>query len=757
MHVASTSVSTMVRRSLAFLACLLAIVLAHAPTRAQSCGTWVQGPERGIAGVVGVVFDALECDPDGPGPMGDVLVVAGDFSIAGDLESRFVAAWDGERWVQMGTALQYGAAYALVIHQGRLYVGGSFSGNALSNLAWWDGSRWQFVTPGPIGEVRALRSFRGELIVAGDITGIPPNLNAQGIAAWSASGWRTLGLGLDGGVTSLAILGDRLVAGGSFRSAGGQPLPGIAAWDGSRWTPLGEGGLSPTAQGASVVRALQTLGNDLYIGGAFDGVGGVPASGLARWDGAAWHAVSGDERNVVGLGIDADRLVISQTSSTKVWDGTTSREYAPIGNVYRTTSFAGQVHIGGDFRSGGGAWRWGIARREGETWEPVSPGIDNPILAILEYGGRVIAGGEFTRIGDVPANHVAAWDGTRWSAIGEGFDATVRALTTFQGQLVAAGDFTRSGSVECGRVAIWNGSAWRSAVGDEVPGSVVAVAEHAGQLALAVQFPAVGSATAWFTIYLGDEASLTPIALENPGTISRFFTHEGRLLVGGNFATIGGFASRNLAAWDGEGWGTVDDWRRGPVLCMARYQGDLVVGASFREGVWRLDSRTRLWSPVGRGLSSGATALVEYHGNLIALGGFHLAEGQIADGLAKWDGTAWRPFGAGLARQRGFAVSNGAVVYGDEVVAVGAFDRVDGIVSVNWARWRDCPADLDDGSGLGTCDGGVSMDDLFYYLELFGAGDPRADVGTREGELGRDGELTAEDVAVYLRRFAGGC
>ncbi len=757
MHVASISVSRVVRRSLAFFACLSAMILPLAPARAQSCGAWVQGPDRGIAGVVGTIFDALECDPDGAGPMGDMLVVAGDFTIAGDLESRFVAAWDGERWIPMGTGLQYGAASALAFHEGRLYVGGSFSGNALSNLAWWDGSRWQFVTPGPIGEVRALCSWRGELIVAGHIMGVPPNLRASGIAAWSASGWRSLGLGLDGGVTSLAIYGDRLVAGGSFRAAGGRPLAGLAAWDGAQWNSIGDGGLSPTAQGARVVRALHVLGNNLYIGGGFDGVAGVPASGLARWDGEAWQAVSTDERDVVGLGSDGDHLIIAQPASTERWDGATSHDYAPIGNVYRVVSFAGQVHIAGDFRRGGGAWRWGVARRAGRVWEPVSPGIDNPILAILEHGGRVIVGGEFTRLGDVPANHIAAWDGIRWSAIGEGFDAPVRALTIFRGQLVAAGDFSRSGGVACNRVAIWDGSAWRSAVGEEVPGSVVAVAEYAGQLALGVQFPAAGNTPAAFHIYLSDGSALIPIAVDSPGTIARFFIHEGRLLVGGNFTSIAGLALRNLAAWDGEGWGLVDGWQRGPVLCMARFQGDLVVGSSYRDGVWRLDARTRLWTAVGRGLSSGATALVEYHGDLIAIGGFHLAEGQIADGLARWDGAAWRPFGAGLARQRGFAVSNGALVYRDEVVTVGAFDRVDGVVSVNWARWRDCPADLDDGSGLGKCDGGVSIDDLFYYLELFEAGDPRADVGTREGELGRDGELTLEDVGVYVRRYADGC
>lgn len=736
---------------------VLLLAVTTSTARAQPCGRWIDGPERGVAGVVGSVFDMIVCDPDADGPMGTMLVLAGDFQIAGDTSTALVAGWDGTRWIAMGEGLRYGAAYALALHEGRLYVGGWFSGGPVSNVARWDGARWQAVAPGPNGPVRALRSYRGDLFVGGDFAGVFPNVRAIGLTAWNGNAWRALGAGLDASVSALAVFGDRLIVGGTFASAGGAASAGVAAWDGASWSTLGAGGVSPTIGGARVVRAIEVIGNSLIIGGEFSGVGGVSASGLARWDGLAWSAMLSDDRNVVGLAQLAGQLIMSDAAITSIVDHGTSRELALVGNVYRAVEFAGVPHIAGNFQRGTGAWRWGVARQVNGDWHGLSPGIDNPVLAILEHQGRVIAGGEFVQIGSVAANHVAAWDGTRWSAIGAGFDATVRALATLRGQLVAAGDFSSSGGVACDHVATWDGAAWRPALSAAIPGSVVAAAEYHGQLALGVQFPPVGTEPAHFSVYLADASGLTPIAIEDTGTLSKFFVHEGRLLVGGNFASIGGFASRNLAAWEGEGWRSVDYWQRGPVLCMGSYKGDLVVGASYRDGVWRLDSASRLWSAVGRGLSSGATALVEYHGRLIAIGGFHLAEGLIADGLAAWDGTTWKPFGLGLGRQRGFAVANGALVYQDEVLTAGAFDHVDSVVSVNWARWKECPADLDDGSGGGACDGGVSIDDLFFYLDLFVASDARADIATRDGEIGSDGEITAEDLAAYFRRFLDGC
>lgn len=68
-----------------------------------------------------------------------------------------------------------------------------------------------------------------------------------------------------------------------------------------------------------------------------------------------------------------------------------------------------------------------------------------------------------------------------------------------------------------------------------------------------------------------------------------------------------------------------------------------------------------------------------------------------------------------------------------------------------------CLADLDNGSGSGFSDGGVTIDDLLYYLQVFEAGDLAADVDDG-GETGTpDGGVTIDDLLFYLQRFEAGC
>ena len=68
-----------------------------------------------------------------------------------------------------------------------------------------------------------------------------------------------------------------------------------------------------------------------------------------------------------------------------------------------------------------------------------------------------------------------------------------------------------------------------------------------------------------------------------------------------------------------------------------------------------------------------------------------------------------------------------------------------------------CVADVDDGSGTGTPDGGVTIDDLIYYLGLFEAGDVGADVDDGSGTGTPDGGVTIDDLIYYLTRFELGC
>lgn len=68
-----------------------------------------------------------------------------------------------------------------------------------------------------------------------------------------------------------------------------------------------------------------------------------------------------------------------------------------------------------------------------------------------------------------------------------------------------------------------------------------------------------------------------------------------------------------------------------------------------------------------------------------------------------------------------------------------------------------CVADFDDGSGTGVPDGGVTIDDLLYYLGIFEAGASCCDVDDGSGTGKPDGGVTIDDLLYYLIHFEAGC
>lgn len=84
-----------------------------------------------------------------------------------------------------------------------------------------------------------------------------------------------------------------------------------------------------------------------------------------------------------------------------------------------------------------------------------------------------------------------------------------------------------------------------------------------------------------------------------------------------------------------------------------------------------------------------------------------------------------------------------------------------GIEPGDIAVWKPvvsaCPADLDDGSGAGTSDGAVTIDDLLYFLPLFEAGDVAVDLDNGTGTGTPDDAVTVDDLLFFLVRFEAGC
>ena len=72
-------------------------------------------------------------------------------------------------------------------------------------------------------------------------------------------------------------------------------------------------------------------------------------------------------------------------------------------------------------------------------------------------------------------------------------------------------------------------------------------------------------------------------------------------------------------------------------------------------------------------------------------------------------------------------------------------------------EFRPCPADLDDGTGSGACDGGVDINDLLYFLAAYEAGSIAADLDDGTGTGTPDSGVDINDLLFFLARYEAGC
>ena len=68
-----------------------------------------------------------------------------------------------------------------------------------------------------------------------------------------------------------------------------------------------------------------------------------------------------------------------------------------------------------------------------------------------------------------------------------------------------------------------------------------------------------------------------------------------------------------------------------------------------------------------------------------------------------------------------------------------------------------CPADLDNGAGSGSPDGGVDINDLLYFLAQYEAGALAADLDNGSGAGTPDGGVDINDLLFFLAHYEAGC
>jgi hypothetical protein len=343
---------------------------------------------------------------------------------------------------------------------GNLYIGGAFNqvGNTVAHcIAKWDGSTWSTLGQGMDNAVEALAfSPDGSVYVAGafitafNSDGAP--VSAVGIAKWDGKQWSDLGGGVTGGVFgyffvhALAVWGTNLYAGGYFSAMGGVPANYIARWNGSTWSAVGSGT-------DDIVYTLRLFDDKLYAGGTFTHAGGTSALFIARWDGSSWSALGG------GLNYGVNGLAVSGT------------------NLYAGGNFYNAFNTGGASVAAHYVARW-----DGSAWSAVGNGMNNTVDAVAVAGNTLFAGGIFSRADGVSAANIAQWDGNAWSPLGSGTSpdsgggADVRTLATWGTNLYLGGNFGGAGgkiSAHVARAVVGNAPGCNQLVGTLLSGGAM--------------------------------------------------------------------------------------------------------------------------------------------------------------------------------------------------------------------------------------------------------------------------------------------
>lgn len=619
--------------------------------------------------------------------------------------------------------------------------GGTGTSHAINALAVYDD-----------GEGPALHAA-GLFLTAG---GEPANR----IAKWDGSSWKALGGGLSGEVRALAVhddgSGPALFVGGSFTTAGGAPAARIAKWNGTTWAPLGSGMGGSTGTVYALTVFDDGGGAALYAGGSFASAGGVPASRIARWDGASWSAL--------GAGVSAS--IGGFVTSLAVHDDGSGPA----------------LFVAGGFTSAGGAPANQIARWNGTSWAALGSGLNNNVFALAVFddgsGAALYAGGWFTGAGPVTANRVARWNGSSWAAVGSGCDDPVLALGAFDdgsgSKLYAGGSFTIAGGTPANRIALWDGSSWQ-ALGSGMDGGVFGAptrevralclyddgdgsALFAGGLfatagGLDVNHIAKRDGPGWAALGAGITGTVRALATYDDGT-------GPALYAGGDFVTAGGVTVNRIGRWDGTNWTALGSGMDGSVLALVVHDDGsgpaLFAGGSFDEAGGETVSHIAKWdgsswSDLDLGVSLGVVRALAVHddgsGPALYVGGtFLLAGGAFGttpvNRIAKWSGTTWDNLGTGVNTAGGVVNALASFDHGSgpTLYAGGQFTSVGDVPVNSIARWN--------GSGWANVGGGLTNpSESVEALAVFGGGGATAlYVG---GRFNMAGGVSATNIAKW--------
>jgi hypothetical protein len=542
-------------------------------------------------------------------------------------------------------------------------------------------------------------------------------LNADIATAGDATSWDA---GAGAGTTVDAIIvdagSDRLYFGGSFSSVGAQTrnnLAQVKVSDGSlnmTWDP------APNDQVYTLL--LSADGNSLYVGGAFNATTlGTPSIGNGSRDylakvltsgagavDAAWNpAPDGAVRAIESIGnslmLGGDFTTVGGNARAYIANvGTSSGAVTTLDpsseavvRVLKRADLPGNtisLFAGGDFNSIGGRVRNRLAALNATTgvasdWNPDVD--DGTVYSIAPSASAIFIGGDFTSVGGRARNHFAAIDPTGAAALPDwdlSFDGAVNTLLLSGTTLYAGGAFTRVGSQSRNHLAALDTQAitlksWKPSVNGDVL-SMALSTDTTPILYIGGSFTGINNTTRNFLAALDTSSgALTPWDPDvDVGTkvmaVALSTDTTPVLYVGGDFTHLAG-ANRNYVA------------------ALESDTGSLI---GTNRGVAWDPSADNADAPVRALVLSHDNSLLYAGGDFTAVGGLTTRDGVVALTTDLGAGTAWDPAPSTSSTVRALALTQNGQLY-----VGGDFTKISGALRYQLAVFQPPASKATPGGG----------------------------------------------------------
>jgi len=301
----------------------------------------------------------------------DKLYAGGGFTTADNSTANYIAKWT-TAWSGWGNGTD-GSIYALAIDSSdNVYMGGYFTkagGVSTKNIAKWDPNKgtWNALgsSSGTNGTVYAIAvDSSNNVYIGGNFSfTISSGGTTKNIIKWNptTSKLTALGTGMDYSVYALAVdSADNLYAGGTFYQAGSVSASHVAKWDPvkAQWNALGTSPFYDTVNALAVDKfnnlyagdadgniykwdgktwsklgtadtdsysaeinalAVDSTGKNLYVGGDFTNVDGIPSNNIAKYVLPTLYTITG---TVTSGGTAMSGVTITPSSGTAVTTNT---------------------------------------------------------------------------------------------------------------------------------------------------------------------------------------------------------------------------------------------------------------------------------------------------------------------------------------------------------------------------------------------------------------------------------------------------